>query len=289
MIIPRLPYLHKFIQKLAQKLPWVSPGPVIPVVRLSGVIGDAGRFRQGLTIASVAQVLEQAFAMPGPAVALLINSPGGSPTQSDLIFKRIRALADEKDKKVLVFAEDLAASGGYLIALAADEIYATETSLVGSIGVVSGGFGFPALLEKLGVERRIYTAGDNKARLDPFKPEDPEDLKRLEEIQLAVHEFFKNLVKDRRGDRLKTTHKRAFSGDVWLGSEALKLGLIDGIGDVRSITREKFGKDVKLKVIEAKSGWLGKRLRMGLGSQPDWADSLVSSLETRALWGRFGL
>lgn len=284
--MPRIPYAHK--------LPWVNKGPIIPVVRLTGVIGDAGRFRQGLNMAGVAQVLEQAFAMPGPAVALLINSPGGSPTQSDLIFKRIRALADEKNKKVLGFAEDLAASGGYLIALAADEIYATETSLVGSIGVVSGGFGFPALLEKLGVERRIYTAGENKARLDPFKPEDPEDLKRLEEIQLAVHEFFKNLVKERRGDRLKTTQKKAFSGDVWLGSEALKLGLIDGIGDVRSITREKYGKNVKLKVIEGKSGWLGKRLRMGMGSmgmggQADWADNLVSSLEARALWGRFGL
>lgn len=276
---------------LVKRLPFLKTGPVVPVLRMTGVIGDVGRFRRGMTMANMATPLHQAFSIRGPAVALVINSPGGSPTQSDLIFQRIRALAEEKEKKVYVFAEDLAASGGYMIALAGDEIYATETSLVGSIGVISGGFGFPGLLEKLGVERRIYTAGENKARLDPFKPEDPDDLKRLEEIQTNVHDFIKNMVKERRGERLKGTQKKVFSGDVWVGNEAVKLGLIDGIGEVRGVLREKYGKDVRLKLIEPKGGWLGRRLgRLAVGGRPDdWSDQLMGTLETRALWGRYGL
>lgn len=280
--MPRIPFLNK--------LPWSKKGTIIPVVRLYGVIGDAGRFRQGLTLANTAEVLHKAFAMPGPAVALLINSPGGSPAQSDLIARRIRALAEEKKKTVFAFTEDVAASGGYWLALAADEIYALETSIVGSIGVVSGGFGFPDLLRKVGVERRVYTAGDSKVRLDPFRPEKEEDVKWLESLQKDIHDIFKEMVKARRGEKLKATQKKTFSGDIWLGAQALDMGLIDGIGDVKGVTREKFGKDVKLKLIEPKTGMVNKLLGRTQGGLPSgWADDLIGALDARALWSRFGL
>jgi signal peptide peptidase SppA len=280
--MPSIPFLNK--------LPWVKSPLVIPVVRLQGVIGEGGRLRQGLSIASTAGLLHKAFSMPGPAVALSINSPGGSPAQSDLIGRRIRALAQEKEKTVYAFAEDVAASGGYWLAVAADEVYALETSIVGSIGVVSGGFGFTGLIEKLGVERRLYTAGEAKARLDPFSPEKADDVKWLAALHRDMHAIFKETVKARRGERLKATQKKTFSGDVWLGREALEMGLIDGIGDVKGVMTEKFGKDVKLKLIEAKTGMVSRLLGRARGGPPaGWAEEAIAALEARALWSRFGL
>ena len=219
--------------------------PTVAVLRLSGVIGAPVRFRGGLSLQSLASRIERAFRMRGlEAVALAINSPGGSPVQSALIHQRIRALAEENSRPVFAFAEDVAASGGYWLACAGDEIYANENSLVGSIGVISSGFGFVDLLNKLGVDRRLHTEGDKKSLLDPFAPEKPADVKRLKAIQKDVHESFKALVRNRREGRLKGTERALFSGEFWTGARALELGLIDGIGDMRSVMRERFGERV---------------------------------------------
>src|SRR6478735_275966 len=216
--------------------------PVVPVVRLSGAIGAVMPLRAGLAMANVAPLLERAFSVPGAkAVALVINSPGGSAAQSHLIFKRIRAFAEEKKLPVIAFVEDAAASGGYMIACAADEIYADPASIVGSIGVVSASFGFHELIARIGVERRVHTAGENKAMLDPFKPENPEDVARLKGLQRKIHEVFVDLVKTRRGAKLNDSYEDLFSGAFWVGAEAVDLGLIDGLGDVRSILRQRFG------------------------------------------------
>src|SRR5918998_4733850 len=201
--------------------------PVVAVVRLSGAIGAVMPLRTGLSIAGTAPALERAFSVPDlRAVALVVNSPGGSAAQSHLIFQRIRALAEEKETPVFAFVEDVAASGGYMIACAGDEIFADPSSLVGSIGVVSASFGFDRLMERFGVERRLHTAGGNKAMLDPFRPERPEDVERLKAIQANVHDTFKHLVQTRRGTRLRGEPGEMFSGAVWTGAEALALGLI---------------------------------------------------------------
>lgn len=284
--------MPRFLSRIpiVNRLPGLKGGAIVPVVRLHGVIGGGGLLHRGMTIASTATLLHKAFAIPGPAVALAINSPGGSPAQSDLIARRIRALAEEKNKKVYAFVEDLAASGGYWLATAADEIYALETSFVGSIGVISGGFGFPDLLSKVGVERRLYTAGDHKVRLDPFSPEKADDIAWLEKLQKDIHGLFKEQVKTSRGSRLKATQKTAFSGDVWLGAQALEMGLIDGIGDLRGVCREKFGKDVVLKLVEGKTGLVSRLLgRSQGGFASDLAAGAMSALEERALWSRYGL
>jgi signal peptide peptidase SppA len=239
--------------------------PVVPVVRLSGVIGSVLPLRPGLSLSVVAPVLERAFSTRGAkAVAIIINSPGGSAVQSHLIFRRIRAHAEESKHPVFVFVEDAAASGGYMIACAGDEIFADPSSLVGSIGVLSASFGFDRLMERFGIERRLHTAGDKKAMLDPFRPERPEDVERLKAIQANVHETFKHLVETRRGVRLRGEPGEVFSGTVWTGSEALALGLIDGLGDIRSILRERYGDKVQLRLIPpARSSllarWLGRR------------------------------
>lgn len=269
---------------------------IVPVVRLSGVIASASSpLREGLSLAAVATDLEIAFNVRGArAVALIINSPGGSPVQSSLIFKRIRALAEEKKLPVLAFVEDVAASGGYMIACAADEIYADEHSVVGSIGVVSAGFGFAGLIEKLGIERRVHTAGDNKASLDPFQPEDPEDVERLETIQLEVHKGFKELVKLSRGDRLKGAQKKLFSGEFWVATQGIKLGLVDGIGDLRAVLKEKYGDKVRARLIGGPRPWWRRKPAIGsvnvdLPSGENLASGLIASLEARAHWSRFGL
>lgn len=272
-----------------KNMPFVPKGPAVPVLRLDGIIGSAGRFRQGMTLSTLAGPIERAFSIKtAPAVALVINSPGGSPTQSDLIFRRIRALAEEKEKRVIAFAEDVAASGGYWLAMAADEIYAMETSMIGSIGAVMAGFGFPGLIEKIGVDRRLYTAGEHKARLDAFRPESSDDREKIDDLLGQLHGIFKTLVKERRGERLKATQKKAFSGDVWLGGEAKKMGLIDGLGDTRTILREKYGEDVRLKVITPGENWLKRRLGMD-SRRSDWPESIIEALEGRALWARYGL
>jgi serine protease SohB len=262
--------------------------PVVPVVRLSGVIGLSTPLRPGLTLGSSARSLERAFSMRrASAVALVINSPGGSAVQSHLIHRRIRDLAAEKKLPVIAFVEDVAASGGYMIACAADEIVADVSSLVGSIGVVGGSFGFHGLLEKLGIERRLYTSGDRKAMLDAFLPEKPEDVERLKAIQREIHAMFIALVKERRGAKLSGPESDLFSGEFWTGSRAFELGVVDRLGDMRSFLRARFGDKVVTPLIAAERGLFGRRVP-GLGGETSLAEDLVSTLEARALWSRFG-
>src|SRR5271154_6354152 len=235
------------LAKLREFLPrrFRSDQPVVPVVRLTGIIGFSSPLRPGLTLTGIARMLDRVFGVRrAAAVALAINSPGGSPVQSHLIFRRIRELAKEHDRRVIAFVEDAGASGGYMIACAADEIIADPSSIVGSIGVVGGLFGFDKLIEKLGVERRLYTAGDHKAMLDPFLPEKPDDVERLKSLQRAIHADFIALVKSRRGTKLTGPENDLFSGEYWTGRRALELGLIDSIGDLRSVLRERFGNKV---------------------------------------------
>lgn len=270
---------------LRQALPFLpNPPPVTPVVRLEGVIGrPGGRMTRGLSLAGVEDALERAFkTRGGPAVALVINSPGGSPVQSRMIHDRVRALAEEHEKRVFVFCEDLTASGGYLIALAADEIWADASSIVGSIGVVGAMFGADQAIAKLGVERRIYTAGKNKVRLDPFRPEDPDDVAWIENLQSALHEEFIALVKERRGERLGDP-PGLFEGEVWLGRAAETHGLIDGVGHLREVLRERYGKDVVFrKIPTARPPMLARVLNAG-------ADAVVEAAEDRLAWARWGL
>jgi len=234
--------------------------------------------------------LELAFRMAqARAVALLINSPGGSPVQSHLIYRRIRQLAAENNRPVIAFAEDVAASGGYMIACAADEIFCDPSSIIGSIGVVGGSFGFAKLLEKLGIERRLYTSGEHKAMLDPFLPEKPDDVDRLKTVQREIHEGFIELVKRSRGARLKGPEKTLFSGEYWTGTKALALGLADAIGDVRSTLRTRFGEDVYTPLISPTRGWLGRVQPGVLRGQNNLAEELITALEARAIWSRYGL
>lgn len=274
----------------------------IPVIRLQGAImAGGGQLRPTLSLASTAGLIEKAFAFKNaPAVAISINSPGGSPVQSRLIYQRIRDLAEEKNKRVLVFVEDVAASGGYMIAVAGDEIIADPSSIVGSIGVVSASFGFQDLLKKIGVERRVHTAGKNKAVLDPFREERPEDVERLKALQLEVHDTFIDLVKDRRGIKL-ADDPELFTGLFWSGKRGLALGLVDALGDMRGFLRARYGDKVRLKLISPQRGLLGRRIGMissGLfsGGQSDAADLAASAAmgvadaaEQRAIWARFGL
>lgn len=270
-----------------------TPPVVIPVVKLSGVIMQGGNFNQGLNIGTAAGPLEKAFAYEdAPAIAISINSPGGSPVQSNLIFKRIRQLAKEKDKKVLVFVEDVAASGGYFIAVAGDEIIADPSSIVGSIGVVSAGFGLSKAIEKLGVERRVYTSGKSKSTLDPFMPEKKEDIAHLKKLQEEIHETFIDVVKSRRADVLKEDDETLFNGLFWTGKTALSLGLIDELGDMRSTLKERYGETTKLKLIGAKRGMSFRRLFGGAIDENmarNLGDGLIGSVENRAHWARFGL
>ncbi len=284
-----------FLKRLVPKR-FRKQGTVIPVVRLHGAIMSGGsKFRPALNLASVAPQLEKAFAMKdSPAVALSINSPGGSPVQSRMIFDRIRALAEEKNKRVLVFVEDVAASGGYMLAIAGDEIIVDATSIVGSIGVVSGGFGFPELLKKIGVERRVYTAGENKAILDPFQPEKEGDIEYLKTLQLEIHEIFIEMVKARRGVLL-AEDPTLFSGLFWTGRRGVELGLVDRLGNMRQEIKTRYGKDARLELISGAKSLFGKRVTGvdAFGSIDQIAAQAVSgladTLEEKALWSRYGL
>jgi serine protease SohB len=271
--------------------------PVVPVVQLSGVIGFSTPLKPGLTLASVARQLDRAFNMRhARAVALIINSPGGSPVQSHLIYRRIRMLAAEKNLKVIAFAEDVAASGGYMIACAADEIICDPSTIIGSIGVVGGSFGFAKLMEKLGIERRLYTSGEHKAMLDPFLPEKPDDVERLKAVQRDIHEDFIALVKDSRGARLTGPEKDLFSGEYWTGSKAIEFGIADEIGDLRTTLRERFGDKVLTPLVAPERSLFG-RPRSGLDAggldqllrSTDLAEDVVSALEARTMWARYGL
>ena len=265
----------------------------MPVVRLTGVVGFSTPLKPGLTLAGVARTLDRAFAVRNaPAVAVAINSPGGSPVQSHLIFRRIRELAQEKKRRVVAFVEDAAASGGYMIACAADEIVADPHSIVGSIGVVGGSFGFDKAIAKIGIERRLYTSGEHKAMLDPFLPENPGDVERLKKLQREIHEDFIALVKSRRGAKLNGPENDLFSGEYWTGRRALELGLVDAVGDLRSVLRERFGDKVVTPLISAERGWFGRRIP-GVGRNElmpvGLAEDMISALEARAIWARYGL
>ena len=270
--------------------------PVVPVVRLSGIIGFSTPLRPGLTLASVAKPLERAFAWPrARAVALLINSPGGSAVQSHLVFQRIRQLSVEKKLPAIAFVEDVAASGGYMIACAADEIVADPSSIVGSIGVIGATFGFDKLIEKIGVERRIYTSGLNKAMLDPFLPENPDHVARLKAIQQDIHTSFIDLVKSRRGTKLSGADEDLFSGEYWAARKGIEFGLVDRIGELRSTLRERYGDKVETPLVAASRSLFGRTTPgvsagiVELLERPGLTDELISSLEARAHWARFGL
>ncbi|MEQ8305510.1 MAG: S49 family peptidase [Hoeflea sp.] len=268
---------------------------VIPVVRLNGAIMSGGnQFRQNLNMANAAPLLSRAFSdKKAPAVAIMVNSPGGSPVQARLIYRRIRDLAEEKNKKVLMFVEDVAASGGYMIACAGDEIIADPSSVVGSIGVISAGFGFTGLIDKIGVERRVYTAGQNKSLLDPFKPENPEDVAYLKELQLEIHKVFIDLVKQSRGEHLKDDPD-LFTGRFWTGQRGKELGLVDDLGDLRSVLRSRYGDKVKMRLIAAQRGIFGRKVpgvATGLAANAlaGIGEAGLNVLEERALWARYGL
>lgn len=288
--------------------------PTVPVLRFTGAIGMATPLRPGISLATTAAGIERAFNMSKtPAVAVIINSPGGSPVQSHLIYLRIRALAKETGKTVYVFTEDVCASGGYFLAVAGDEIYADPSSIIGSIGVISASFGFDKLIDKIGVERRVYTSGERKMALDPFAPEKADEVARLKALQADVHQTFIGIVKARRGAKLTAADDALFSGEFWSGPKARDLGLVDGIGDVRTRMREKFGDKVRLPVVSFGGGWLRRRLGQSLdralsvealagagrsnfdpaqldgGIGAGLAADFVSTLEARALWARFGL
>ncbi len=285
------------IKSLSTRLRWPpfgSKGPVVPIIRLSGIIGSGGSALrgEGLSLQSVNNSLERAFKIRGAkAVALAINSPGGSPVQSALITDRIRALAAEHDLPVLAFIEDVGASGGYWLALAADEIFADPNSLVGSIGVISAGFGFVETMKWLGVERRVYTAGESKSLLDPFRPEDPKGVDRLKDILEDAHVNFKAMVRQRRGEKLKGEDKDLFEGQIWSGARAVENGLIDGLGNLHGILKERFGDELRMPLITKPRPWWQRRFRMSAAMiEPrEWIDGTLDSLSERALWARFGL
>src|ERR1700735_4014151 len=269
---------------------------IVPVVRLSGTIGAVTPLRPGMSLAGVARTLERAFATRNAkAVALVINSPGGSPVQSRQIYLRIRQLAAEKKLPVLVFVEDVAASGGYMIACAGDEIFCDPSSILGSIGVVGGTFGFQELIKKIGVERRLYTAGAHKAMLDPFLPENPDDVARVKALQREIHAIFIALVRQSRGGRLKGGDDVLFTGEYWAGETAVTRGLAECIGDLRSTLRARYGEKVQTPLVAPASGLLSRLLgRRSPGAISAWENTanlpeeVISALESRAIWAEFG-
>ncbi|MEZ5669785.1 MAG: S49 family peptidase [Alphaproteobacteria bacterium] len=277
--------LRRFVRRLIGR-----DQPIVPVVRLHGPIGHGpGRRGGGLNVADLAVPLERAFKVPGAkAVALIVNSPGGSPVQSALIARRIRLLADEKKLPVLAFCEDVAASGGYWLAAAGDEIFVDDSSIVGSIGVIYAGFGFVELIAKLGIDRRVHTAGTRKALLDPFGPERKADVGHLKAVQGEIHAAFIDYVKARRGDRLKGDADAMFSGAFWAGRTGVAMGLADAVGDLRGVLRQRYGAKVRLVLVnppKRRSWW-----RLGARQGPaDWLAEIAAAAEERALWDRFGL
>jgi signal peptide peptidase SppA len=285
--------VRKFFESLVPSR-FRSDVPVVPVVRLTGVIGYSTPLRPGITLSGVARLLDRAFTFRrAKAVALIVNSPGGSPVQSHLVFRRVRQLAEEKKIPVIVFIEDVGASGGYMIACAGDEIFCDPSSIVGSIGVVGATFGLQKAIEKLGIERRVYTAGDRKVMLDPFLPENPDDVARLKAIQKDIHESFIALVKSRRGTKLSGPESALFSGEYWAGEQALRFGLVDGFGELRSLLRQRFGDKVSTPLI-AERGWFGRKMPgvgalAGLAAGESLAEDILSTAETRAIWARYGL
>ena len=280
-------------------MPWYRPrwlrrrSVIVPVVRLAGVIG-AVPFRSGLTLEGIEPTLAAAFSLKrAPAVALAINSPGGSPVQSSLIAKRIRDLAAEKQKPVIAFVEDIAASGGYWLAMAADEIFVDRASIVGSIGVVSSGFGLDGAIARLGIERRVHTTGPRKALLDPFRPEQAADIEVLRDLQADILASFKALVESRRGPKLTLAHEALYSGRVWSGDKAVGHGLVDGIGDLRGVLRGRYGDRLRLRPVNRQRSWLQRRFGMSRATAgnplAEALPDLLAEIEAAALWRRYGL
>ena len=258
---------------------------IVAHIKLNGVIGNAGKFKQGIDFSGQEEIIKKAFSLKKAiAIAITINSPGGSPVQSHLIYKFIRDQAKKNKKKVIVFAEDVAASGGYLIACAGDEIYANSSSIIGSIGVIYSSFGFTELIKKIGVERRVHTAGKNKSTLDPFLDEKTEDIERLKTIQLDLHKDFIKVVEESRSSKLNKSEIELFSGEFWSGNKAKELGLVDGIGNANEVLKEKFGEDVIIKKFEKSKGWISKKL----SSSSNQIDQLTNILEERSIWQRYG-
>ncbi len=258
---------------------------VIPLIRLNGVIGSVGKFKQGIDLANQEEVIKKAFSIKkSPAVAISINSPGGSPVQSHLVYEYIKYQSSKNKKKVIIFAEDVAASGGYLISCAGDEIYANQSSIIGSIGVIYSSFGFKDLIEKIGVKRRVYTAGKNKSTLDPFLDEKKEDIERLKNIQLDLHKDFIEVVEKSRASKLKKNlGVELFTGEFWSGRKALELGLIDGIGNANEILRQKFGENIIIKKFEKNKSWIAKKL-----SSDANFEKLINTIEEKSIWQKYG-
>jgi signal peptide peptidase SppA len=265
--------------------------PVVSVLRFEGVIMPRLR-RGGVSLATHAAAIDRAFRVANlVAVAIVVNSPGGSAAQSALLFRRIRELADEKHVPVIAFAEDVAASGGYWLALAGDEIFSEETSILGSIGVMSSGFGFSRLIERLGIERRLHTAGERKSLLDPFLPENPSDVERLTLLQQDIHRAFQDHVRRRRAGKIDGADETLFSGDVLTGRMALDRGLVDGIGELRAVMRARYGDKVKLRPFAAeRRRWpFSRRLPFAAREPGAIIADLADWIEERLLWARFGL
>ena len=267
---------------------------IVPVVYISGIIGNVGALKNGITISSTQDLLEKAFKIKNKAaVALIINSPGGSPAQSSLIYKRIRKLAKKNKTKVIFFVEDVAASGGYYIACAGDEIYVDENSIVGSIGVIYASFGFDKLIKKYGIERRIFTTGKYKSILDSFQKQKLSDVKKLKSIQSEIFKNFKEVVLKSRGKKINVQNKNIFSGSFWSGKEAVKLGLVDGIGDLNTIMEKKFGEKIKYIPIKPKKSFLKGVLSRSsyfkdLVDTKETISDMMEYMESRNIWGRYG-
>ncbi len=284
--------IRQYAQRLLGLLPierFRNPPPTVGVLRFDGVIGrSAGLSKEGITLSSYERSIAKLFSNKRiKAVVIQINSPGGSPVQSALLAQRIRDMADEKAMQVITFCEDVAASGGYWLACAGDEIFADANSIVGSIGVISAGFGFGDLIDRLGIERRVYSTGSRKGMLDPFQDENPEDVDRLKELHQEIFENFKNMVRNRRGDRLLASDDTLFSGDIWTGNQAVEVGLIDGLAEMRSETRKRFGDNVRFQRVNIRQGLLA-RLRGGGRAGPNATD-IVAALDEWALWKRYGV
>ena len=267
---------------------------IIPVIYISGIIGNVGGLRNGVTISSIENLIEKAFKIKNSsAVAIIINSPGGSPVQSSLIYKRIKALAKKNKTKVIFFVEDVAASGGYYIACSGDEIYVDENSIVGSIGVIYASFGFDKLIKKYGVERRIFTTGKYKSILDSFQKKKIDDVKKLKSIQVEIFKNFQDVVLKSRKKKINQQNKNIFSGSFWTGKEAVKLGLVDGIGDMKTIIEKKFGKKIKYIFIKQKKSFFKSLFSKTYNSKDlvgtkKIINDMMSYIENRNIWSRYG-
>ncbi len=270
--------------------PILEPKPKVAVIRMAGVIADSSMIRRaGINHQKFSKLVEHAFEMMNvKALALVINSPGGSPAQCSLISSQIRALSEEKDIPVYAFVEDVAASGGYWLSCCGDKIYAQNSSIVGSIGVISAGFGLDEFIQKYEIKRRIHTSGKDKSFLDPFKPERAEDVARLKELQSAIHEDFKIWVKERRGEKLKGSDEDLMEGAFWTGADAKEKGLVDGIGDVTSVMKEKFGEEIKFVNLTPEKKWFSSLPLMGEEVRADLVYDALNIAEERAYWARFG-